>query len=423
MSDNSGTDRVEVVQGPSPNEMRDPLVRHEFKKASVWIGMICAVALFVLLIQPLLIIFAGLVFAAMLDGGVRLLGRVLKIGRGWRLMIVVLSVVVFLAGTFYLTGVQVVEQVTQLQDTLIAQFNRVTAWLSSMGVMPGRSDLNSILQQALGSVGRLTSWVGTAAGALTSLFMIMVIGLFLAMDPRVYERGVQWMIPTDHRPEFAITLRRMGETMRRLLAGRLLGMAAEGVLTWIALAIGGVPMALLLGIITGVLAALLRDETFEQHFGARRIDLGDAERVADRRIGGRSAPLAKNPAAARKADDVVDGQEISLVSHLGDQGQFVLDAPAHLGRRTVRVTPAQAALGLLAQPGGRRFVGRHDFLRVFVTQFAQRKLALRGDLQRAFQQCRRVETRQAQACAQMPLAVGKQRVAGVEHRGLEAQRG
>ena len=254
MSDNSGTDRVEVVQGPSPNEMRDPLVRHEFKKASVWIGMICAVALFVLLIQPLLIIFAGLVFAAMLDGGVRLLGRVLKIGRGWRLMIVVLSVVVFLAGTFYLTGVQVVEQVTQLQDTLIAQFNRVTAWLSSMGVMPGRSDLNSILQQALGSVGRLTSWVGTAAGALTSLFMIMVIGLFLAMDPRVYERGVQWMIPTDHRPEFAITLRRMGETMRRLLAGRLLGMAAEGVLTWIALAIGGVPMALLLGIITGVLA-------------------------------------------------------------------------------------------------------------------------------------------------------------------------
>ena len=254
MTDTTRDDPVHVVQGPSPNEMRDPLVRRELKKASVWIGLVCAVALFVLLIQPLLIIFAGVVFAAMLDGGVRLLGRVLKIGRGWRLLIVVVGVIAFLSATFYLTGVEVVQQVTQLQDTLIAQFNRVTAWLSSMGVMPGRSDLNSIVQQALGSVGRLTSWVGTAAGALTSLFMIMVIGLFLAMDPNIYQRGVQWMVPTDNRREFAITLQRMGDTMRRLLAGRLLGMAAEGVLTWIALAIGGVPMALLLGIITGILA-------------------------------------------------------------------------------------------------------------------------------------------------------------------------
>lgn len=254
MSEAPDANSVELVQGASPNELRDPAVRRELKKASVWFGLACAIALVVLLIQPLLIIFAGIVFAAMLDGGVRLLGKVLKINRSLRLAIVVLLVVAFLFGTFYMTGIQVVQQVTQLQDTLTAQFNRVTDWLSSLGVMPGRSDLKSVLQQALGSVGKLTSWVGTALGALTSLFMILVIGLFLAMDPRLYERGVQWMVPSDYRREFAVTTERMGVTMRRLLAGRLLGMAAEGVLTWIALAIGGVPMALLLGIITGILA-------------------------------------------------------------------------------------------------------------------------------------------------------------------------
>ena len=42
--------------------------------------------------------------------------------------------------------------------------------------------------------------------------------------------------------------------LRRLLAGRLLGMVAEGVLTGTALAIGGVPMAMILGILTGLLA-------------------------------------------------------------------------------------------------------------------------------------------------------------------------
>ena len=44
--------------------------------------------------------------------------------------------------------------------------------------------------------------------------------------------------------------------MRRLMAGRLIGMAVEGVGTWLLLALGGVPMAALLGILTGLLAFL-----------------------------------------------------------------------------------------------------------------------------------------------------------------------
>ncbi|WP_375288819.1 AI-2E family transporter [Sphingomonas sp.] len=243
-----------VVQGASPNEVRNPETRAEMRRAAVWIGMVCAVALVVLLVQPLLIIFAGLVFASMLDGGVRLLGRVLPIGRGWRLLIVCLLTVAFLMGTFYLTGVQVAAQFSQLRATLEFQAVRVTGWLTQQGLMPGASDVSDIAQQALGSVGRLTSWVGTAAGALTTFFMILVIGLFIAMDPRVYDRGLQWMIPQDQRHEFAVVVQRMSHTLRRLLAGRLLGMAFEGVLTAIALWLVGVPMALILGILTGLLA-------------------------------------------------------------------------------------------------------------------------------------------------------------------------
>ena len=66
--------------------------------------------------------------------------------------------------------------------------------------------------------------------------------------------GLQWLVPTDARTEFAITIDRMALTLRRLLAGRLIGMLFEGILIWIALTIGGVPMALVLGLIAGVLA-------------------------------------------------------------------------------------------------------------------------------------------------------------------------
>jgi predicted PurR-regulated permease PerM len=74
------------------------------------------------------------------------------------------------------------------------------------------------------------------------------------MEPRIYDRGLQWMIPAASRAEFAVTLARMARTMRILLAGRLLGMLAEGVLIWALLSLFGVPMALVLGLITGMLA-------------------------------------------------------------------------------------------------------------------------------------------------------------------------
>lgn len=254
MSDPLESETVHIVQEPGPNELRDPLVRAELKRASVWFGLAIGVALLVLLVQPLLIIFGGLVFASMLDGGARLLGRVLPIPRTFRVVITILLVIAFFVGLFYMTGVQIAEQAEQLRTTLEVQANRVAHWVSDLGLMPGRSDLTGLAQQALGSVGRLTSAVGSAIGSVASLLMIVVLGLFVALEPRIYERGLQWLVPVDARDAFALTISRMATTMRRLLAGRLLGMLIEGVLIWFFLMLAGVPMALLLGIITGVLA-------------------------------------------------------------------------------------------------------------------------------------------------------------------------
>ncbi|HEU0043034.1 AI-2E family transporter [Sphingomonas sp.] len=243
-----------VEPGASPNEVHDPLIRQEIKKAKVWFGAALLIALGVLLVQPLMVIGAGIILGVMFDGGVRLLGRYLPIGRSWRLLIIVLASVLFLVGTFYLMGLGIVQQVEQLRVTLELQVVRLTTYLTQQGLMPGASDVSGVARQALSSVGRLTSWVGSAVGAVTTMFFILVLGLFFAMEPRVYERGVQWMIPRASRDEFALTLDRMGFTLRRLLAGKLLAMVAQGVVTWLALLLGGVPLAALLGIITGVLA-------------------------------------------------------------------------------------------------------------------------------------------------------------------------
>ena len=65
------------------------------------------------------------------------------------------------------------------------------------------------------------------------------------------------------------------------------------------------------------------------------IDLGDAEREAHRRVGRRTATLAKDAARAREADDVVHGQEERFVAEFGDQRQFVFDLSVYFRRRAV----------------------------------------------------------------------------------------
>lgn len=243
-----------TVTAPGPSEVRDPAIRAEIKRAFIWFSMAGAFALVILLIQPLLLILGGIIFGVILDGGTRLLGRALPIPRGWRLLIVVLAALTFMFGTIYMTGVEIAQQAGQLRATIEVQGDRLLQWLTASGLMPGTEDMKNLAREAFGTIGRLTSVLGSAFGALGSLFMIAVIGLFLAMEPRIYERGFQWLLPADTRADAKITLDRMGFTMRRLMAGRLFGMFFEGVLTWIALSLAGVPMALILGILTGVLA-------------------------------------------------------------------------------------------------------------------------------------------------------------------------
>ncbi|EQB02971.1 permease [Sphingobium quisquiliarum P25] len=251
----SGKQKVHL-EAPGPSELRSPLVQHEITRAGTWIAMAVAVALLALLAQPIMLILGALVLATMMDGGTRLLGRVLPIHRGWRLTIVLLAAVAFIVYTFYLTGASLAAQAQAMRLIVEAQVSRVGAWLQQLGISTTPNDLKGLASQALSSLGRVTAAVGTVFGALTSAVMMLVLAIFIAIEPKLYERGVAWMLPMNKRASFYKVADKMGWTLRRLMFGRLVGMAVEGVGTWLLLWAGGVPMAGLLGILTGLFAFL-----------------------------------------------------------------------------------------------------------------------------------------------------------------------
>jgi len=249
-------DAADPALRPGPADAHSPEIWLELRRAVTWVGVVCGVALFVLLIQPLLFIIASIVIAVMLDGGTRLLGRVLPIARGYRLAIVTVGVFLFLIWTVILTGTQVAQQAAQLPALIESQAARMQNWASAHGVNLGFNELRDAGQQLLGSVGRVTAVLSSAAGVISSLVMMLVLAIFLAIEPGIYSRGLAWFVPIAHREATHEIIDKVGFSLRRLMAGRLVGMIATGILTGVLLMLGGVPMATLLGVLAFILAFL-----------------------------------------------------------------------------------------------------------------------------------------------------------------------
>mgnify|MGYP002735241686 CR=1 FL=1 len=244
--------------GPAgPTDITDDLVRREAKKATVWLGIAAILALVVLLAQPIMVIIGGIVFAAMIDGGQRLLAHVIPwIPRGFRITIVLVGTFAFLVWLVIFAGGQIAAQAAQLPEVIQRQLSNLSLWAQSHGISIQSLNLQSIASQVLGSVGQVTRALGGIFGGFTTAFLIFILSIYFVLEPDLYRRGVAWMLPEDSRRHWEGTALRMGKALRMLLFGRLIGMTVEGIATWALLAWWGVPMAALLGLLTGLLAFL-----------------------------------------------------------------------------------------------------------------------------------------------------------------------
>jgi predicted PurR-regulated permease PerM len=236
-------------------------VRREIERALTWVLVVGGVALAVYIAQPLLIIFGALVFACLIDGGARLLGRIVPLPRGVRVGIVCLVAIAFLIWLGYFATTRLSSEAAQLPTVLEAQAENVAEWARAQGINISEARLQDYGGQIMSGIGTLTTFLGGVIGAITTVIIIVIIGVYVVAEPRLYERGAAWMVPRERRDTLYVTLGRMAYTLRRLLAGRLVGMAFEGAFTYVLLAYGGyligidpVPLAGLLAILTGLLA-------------------------------------------------------------------------------------------------------------------------------------------------------------------------
>ncbi len=247
------SDEGDAPVPPSPIDL-SARARGAVTDAVVWLSLAAALLLAWHVASSLLLILAGIVFAAGLQGGERLLARFLPVRRSIRLGIVIALFLVAVSAFLFFAGTQIAAQTGQLQATLVAQSERLSTLAKDYGLGGNADPIAAMKAQIGNSIGKILTVLGGVAGVVGSIILIVVFGIFVAADPRLYERGIEWLTPEHRRASTKATLDEMAEMLSRWVGGRIVLMLFEGTLIFLGLSVVGTPLALLLALVTGLLA-------------------------------------------------------------------------------------------------------------------------------------------------------------------------
>lgn len=231
----------------------------------------------------LLLIFTGMLLGVGLNALTIALGRRVHLPHAVRLAIVCIVLAALLAGVAYLGGATIAEQASALSSTIKSQISHVRSFLENHGIDTSFFDFGNGASDAaattpsdstpspapprgpLPGAGALASsggaivsqtfklLLGTIHGV-GNIFIVLFLGLSFAAQPGVYRDGLLFLAPAKHRIRAAVIIDGISETLERWLIAQIIVMLAVGIVTWIGLAIIGIPGSFILGIQAGLLA-------------------------------------------------------------------------------------------------------------------------------------------------------------------------
>ena len=114
-------------------------------------------------------------------------------------------------------------------------------------------DLQGLVEGGGGMMQRAMTAASTLLTVVVSFVFLLFTGLYLAVEPREYRRGIVWLLPPRDREAAQQTLLDVGHTLRYWLYGQLTAMALVGILSGVGLWILGVPLPLVCAVWTFLL--------------------------------------------------------------------------------------------------------------------------------------------------------------------------
>ncbi|GBR11949.1 AI-2E family transporter [Acetobacter oeni] len=229
--------------------------------------LIAAVMLSIWLIgDVIMVVFAATLFAVILHGLARILHRRLLLPYGWSLALVCVILVAIIVGISWTSGSDIVAQASKLQNALVTQAialrNQLAEWPqgrvlldylpASMGGNQGGSGQSGLMSLGSRIAGSMTGFLGSAFGALGTMAVVLIAGIYFAASPAIYANGILRLVPKKWRGKGREVMLVAAETLWAWVAGQALDMAVVGTLSGVGLWIIGVPLAFSLGFLAAL---------------------------------------------------------------------------------------------------------------------------------------------------------------------------
>jgi len=204
----------------------------------------------------LLILFGAIVLAVALDVPISLLRRLLPLNRGASLVIVVVGVVVVGGLLSQLLLPELVDQIQELTNLIPAVYQRLIVLAGHIPGLPAleNQQLKPSTLERLQPLG--TQILGLAGGAASStiqLVLMALLAILLALDPRSHQKILIAITPELWRYKTQDVLAECRQALGGWLAGMTLSAVSVFLMTWAGLAALKVPLALLSGLVCGML--------------------------------------------------------------------------------------------------------------------------------------------------------------------------
>jgi len=204
----------------------------------------------------LLVLFGAIVLAVALDVPITLLRRLTPLNRPSALLVVLTALVLIGGWIAQLLLPELVQQIHQFSTLIPAVFDRLMALLAQVHWISNLQ--NQLLQpgtlERLQPVGsQLLGFAGGAANSTLQLVLMALLAILLALDPRSHQNIVIALTPQRWRDHSKRVLGECRQALGGWLAGMTLSAVSVFILTWAGLALLKVPLALLSGLVCGLL--------------------------------------------------------------------------------------------------------------------------------------------------------------------------
>lgn len=269
MSDD--TEQHSTNSRPGGRDLRD-FWRRCLIAAAIVLGSV-AVLWFVWRVgHALLLIFAAFLVAVALNGLARLLSRLSGLSR-YPAVIAVLVLLALLLGAATTLGTlniaaqaprlqaQIAQSIDQMQASLA--HHQITAHLFGDSTGHSNKSGDSDSGQSLGqhATRELSSAASVTFSSVTELFVVLIIGIYLALRPELYYHGLLRLFPPSRQARVDMIAHEAANAVRRWLTGRIISMSLVGVGSVVGLWAIGISFPFLLGLLAGLL-------TFIPYLGA-----------------------------------------------------------------------------------------------------------------------------------------------------------